>query len=187
MAQEIVRWCDHDLTANDKRVPARLVVVAIDGRAPVSLDLCDDCREVFVTPIEKLLADHGQFIDPESIPTPPKSDQPSTKIACPLGCGVRLARTSFRGHFRTAHGRELADVEAELGHAVDGKPLAHPCPECGQGFTSAQGAATHLWSVHGKRLDGSPANLSEPEPTPPRKQATKSTTATKRAPRKRNR
>lgn len=62
-------------------------------------------------------------------------------IVCPECSVVLKNRGSLAAHVRDKHGKTLPELE--------GKPLTHECPTCGQRFASGGGLAAHS-RVHSK-------------------------------------
>lgn len=93
MAREIVAFCDHHTDTTGERVPAQTRQIDI-GAGPRQVEICDECYDVLVTPLEKLLAAHGR-------------DVSATGDHASLHCiWCRVTRRTVRGlqdHVNTEH------------------------------------------------------------------------------------
>lgn len=130
MAIKITRQllCDYHSFRNeeveaDKTTPP--ITVGAKGQ-PLVLDLCAECYDDLVTPLEELLRLEGRNEDGSR---PKRKRGPKPKPA-------PAAET-------------LPDTEAPA--EDDGKP--HHCPTCGAGFTTPQGVGAHRHRVHGFRRE----------------------------------
>lgn len=130
MATEIVSWCDVCLL-DDERVHAAPLRVALDGKAPRALDLCDEHRKTYVEPLRELLSEHGTAVDDKRVPSRAyRRRQPAE----PSPAGAPVARK--------------------------GKPPAHkrlwPCLWCSLDYAGESSLTKHVMNEHGlKGLRGS--------------------------------
>lgn len=147
MAQEIVTWCDRHL-AKGTNVPGTPRRLAAD--TPLLLaDLCDPCLAEVAGDLRELLDEHGRK-DGDRF-APPKATKRTTTDAvvdgvypCPVpGCTTQLDRSRMRQHLMQRHDMQLSTVENQRGRTLDGAPLKHTCPDCGERFSTPQGVGAH--------------------------------------------
>lgn len=138
-------WCDRHLIEKDEEVPASSMP-EIQG---ANLDLCDDCAG----PLMEALALYEQYgskgkrtpklatvrkrAEAAAAAVPAKARPVPGGLACPdPDCdSVLTNRQSLGAHARQIHSKTLGELE--------GKPIAHVCPDCGAGFTTNQGITLH--------------------------------------------
>jgi hypothetical protein len=133
VAREIAVWCDIQF-ATDERVPGETVTVALNGAAPVEIDLCDDDRKRYVEPLAEILRQYGAPASHQGARSPARSSSDSRQGRPPSGdrhlqclwCSATYAAQSgYLIHLRKRHGFDsLADAYGEQ------------CPLCGQSFGS---------------------------------------------------
>lgn len=186
MSREILvrRWCDN---ASGHEEPHEVepdvepVTLGIDGRPIRALDLCKACRDYLVRPLDELLGDWGQPVEPaaparqngrprirsgtgERMSNPRVPGRVPVKLAewtCPE-CGAVMLMTSGPGHFERRH-------LAPLGITVPRVP--DTCAECGYRNGRPSAMAIHRVARHGydpraERVELLAAYRAKPVPAP---------------------
>lgn len=116
MAKEIVVWCEVHLSRDDQRVPGREYEIAIDGR-PRTVDLCADCHQSNVGPLEAFLAEFGEAVTKSRGPykktkrkspastaeSAPEPDSNGEYVCDWPGCGRAFSRPQGLGRHRLSH------------------------------------------------------------------------------------
>lgn len=163
MAKEIVAWCDPCM-AKDERNPARSVMISLDGRKPVELDLCEVHDKELLADLRELIGEAGQPVD-GALPGMPAATSPAGEIRkdCPT-CppGRALTREGLRGHMRRTHDmtRDQANEVVRTtfgGTARVQKEFSEQCPECKEAgvpksestYDTPQGFGAHRKAAHG--------------------------------------
>lgn len=180
MSQVIRTICDgHE---DDEHDGVSLPPISLDGGTTFYvIDLCELGDKELVEPLRDLIAEVGRRVDgddlealrvkrgrrpggPTSSQAPPSQVRTSVRIECPH-CGKLRARGSFPQHLTGQHPEEkrtLPQIEAELGHTLDGLPIKATCDTCGGGFAERAGLSQH------ERVGGC-----SPAPKQPRKRTAK--------------
>lgn len=177
MAKVIVAWCDPCMN-NDEHTPGQPVVISLDGKKPVELDLCELHDKELLASLRELIGEAGQPVD-QSLPGMPASPAATAdeKRDCPQ-CppGRSLTREGLRGHMRRLHGVERPRAN-EIVREVFGlgertrKPFSEQCPECKAAgvpvdestYDTPQGMGAHRKSAHGVDGANSHANKAKEE------------------------
>lgn len=118
MAKEIVVWCEVHLTRDDERVPGREYEIAVDGTLRV-VDLCADCHQVHVGPVEAFLAEFGEpvaktrgsykkakkkvTVGPAAEKVKARPDENGEYVCDAPGCGRSFSRPQGLGRHRLSH------------------------------------------------------------------------------------
>lgn len=130
MSKQLVTyvWCDNH--PDDEQVPATTVRITLGNQVPRELDLCDVCRKELIDPLQTLLAEQGQPVEPTG---------PDGRLACTVtGCTKTYgSERALRRHLESHDAAEGASVELL------------PCPECGKQCSSPAGLGSHRWRAHG--------------------------------------
>lgn len=153
-------YCDN-VEHLDEQVPATEVVISIDGRKPVAVDLCEVCRKQFVGPVEALLRHEGQPVkqSPKRGPGRPPAGNVATRAQklpgdarCPVpGCGWSGTRTALNQHAPTKHDQLASQLEGTHGRLMpDGRhvQLEHRCEECPAAYDTTNALAVHVRKTH---------------------------------------
>lgn len=143
---KILAWCDH-CASDDRREPATDSVTMTFGHGkPLTLDLCDRCQQMIITPLVELLDDYGQpepaAVEKPSVVSHPKTSSVRLRSTCPVCSATRSAGGALIDHIWKDH---LEQVRP---------PAPHVCPDCGfvpPPDSKRPGAAVgrHRANVHG--------------------------------------
>jgi hypothetical protein len=139
-------WCDVHLTEHDEERPAHPFTWD-----EYQLDLCEECLPTIAAArimFEKYGSKGPRTLAPSAVVR--KGKQPGGLLSCPApDCGSVLGnRASLGAHARQIHGMTLGELE--------GRPVAHTCEECGQGFTTYQGITLHTRKHERERAAAEP-------------------------------
>lgn len=165
--QEVRRftWCDVcTVEAGDDaptHEPAETFTVAIDGAAPMTIDLCERHHKTLVAPLVELLANHGYR---ESMTTTPagtgrhgQKPKGARDMPC-LWCDMAYASsTGLGGHLVAVHGfpaNDTTENRATIGSVYDDGR----CPVCGAAVVSVTALGVHLFRQH-KDVPGTVAGV----------------------------
>lgn len=150
MAREVIvrTWCDPCLAEDRHTEAEELPPLALTGRKPRVVALCEVHRKELFDPLAQLLADHGQPVDestsslriPKSSPTAKPSTSGSSELKCP-GCEyIAPNRSSLQSHARAQHNTTLAELA--------GEPTPFECDVCHQKFSTNAGRGVHRTRSH---------------------------------------
>lgn len=163
MAKVIVAWCDPCMN-NEEHTPGQPVVISLDGKKPVELDLCELHDKELLASLRELIGEVGQPVGEGILPgMPPTPASDAEKKDCPQ-CppGRTLTREGLRGHMRKLHDMDrnaANDVVREVfgGSARTQKAFSEQCPECKAAgvpaeestYDTPQGFGAHRKAAHG--------------------------------------
>lgn len=164
MAREIIQftWCDKHMERGERRDGETIVVRIGDNVG--ELDLCEDCRQIYVTPLAALMSVHAKpattalKATTTAKPAPAKAvaakatpaegkatggqwwrEHAHEQVECPA-CTRECARHYLGTHLRTQHNTSLSYIYGER------------CPIDGHTAKSFQGLTTHIQKAHGSGI-----------------------------------
>lgn len=167
MAREVTikSWCDICLRESDQRVDAVWTQPIALGGPAKNLDLCAGHAEDLLAPLERALHSYGVEVGAKP-PIHQRSRPGKGEHPCPA-CGKEYTyRNSLTSHTLRVHGKQLAELEGEVGLVPPAKAEGYPCgyvgddgESCDYVARNAQGRGAHKRAAHGI-AGSSPAVLS---------------------------
>lgn len=140
MAQEIVTWCDPCMERNEARTPGTTYTLQIGPNPPRDVDLCDEDKKIFLSPITELLDRLGSPVTPSARSTSqiglrrPRGPRIMTCLLCPSAFG---SDSALRSHYAAQH--HLTAAGARIGTE---------CPVCGEDLHRQRHLLTHVAEAH---------------------------------------
>jgi hypothetical protein len=149
MAQVIQTLCDVHLHSEEEaQVIGRTFVVNINGRIR-ALELCTECEEQLLVPLQAILTEHARRADATDMPAPAREPRvtgdDNRSVACPVDNKRFKSRAGLSIHARHKH--EMS-VEALLGEAPNLGMMMCTFPDCGHKSVSRGAVATHALNRH---------------------------------------
>lgn len=125
MVQEIVHWCDRCMFDEPaRRTPGSSETITI-GAQTYEADLCKECRDEVVAPLEALLHKASRRAERDSV----------AALTCPV-CDKQLHALTTAKHMRPVHDLTMEQVYGTR------------CPLCGASFDGTTALGVHARSAH---------------------------------------